>query len=454
MTVKGGVFLGYLHPHEYSASFGRSLMDLIQFEQLKGDGRLRQWGAMRAPAYEIPKARNDLAEQFLEQTDCEWFFSVDADMGFAPWTLEQLLLVAGEKDLKLLGGLCFAWKEHGMDSMNGIRATPLPTIYDYLPNPDGEGHDFRGRAHYPVNELVRTAATGMACVLIHRSVFETIAEKYGPHWFDRLPGNSGMRGEDISFCLRAGAAGFAAWVHTGIRTNHHKNIWVSEVDFWESFHAPPATELVDVIVPAMKARPEKLAVLVESLRASTGLARLIIVVEDEEHAGLAGGFGETVVFPGSFARRVNHAYQFTSAPWVQVVGEDVRFHPGWLDHQQHVARLYGAKVVGSNDLANERVIRGEHATHWMLARDYVDEVGASWDGPGLIAHEGYRHWYVDDEIVGAARQRGVFQMALGAKIEHLHPMVGKAEMDEVYERGQKYKTQDGDLFQKRLKANS
>jgi hypothetical protein len=432
-------------------------MDLIQFEQMNGEGRLQQWGAMRTPGYEIPKARNDLAEQFLENTDCEWFFSVDADMGFAPWTLAQLMTVAAEKDLKLLGGLCFAYKELGMDSMNGIRAHPLPTIYQYLPTPDGSGHDFVGRAHYPVNELVRTAATGMACLLIHRTVFEKVAEKHGPTWFDRLPGSKGMRGEDISFCLRAGSAGFPVWVHTGIRTNHHKNIWVSEVDFWESFHAPPATHPVDVVVPTVKARVGNIPDLAASLKATTGLARLILVVDDDEHSDELSGYGTTVVFPGSFARKINHAYEWSAenspAPWFQVVGDDCRFHPGWLDHSEHVARLYGAKVVGSNDLANDRVIKGEHATHWMIARDYIDEQGASWDGPGVVAHEGYRHWYVDDEIVHAARQRGVFQMALGAKIEHFHPIAGKADTDEVYEKNDKYAAQDGDLFRKREKAN-
>ena len=102
-------------------------------------------------------------------------------------------------------------------------------------------------------------------------------------------------------------------------------------------------------------------------------------------------------------------------------------------------------------MANPRVIRGEHATHWMISRDYVDEVGASWDGPGVVAHEGYRHWYVDDEIVLAAKQRGVFQSALGARIEHLHPITGKVPTDEVYENNDRYASQDRDLFTNRVK---
>lgn len=455
MVVKGGVFLGYLHPYEYSASFGQSLLNLIQFEAEHGKGRLRQFGAMRTPGYELPKARNDLAKNFLD-TDNEWFFSLDADMGFAPWTLDQLMTVAVEKNLTMVGGLCFAYKEDGYDSMNGPRSHPLPTIYHFLTGPDGTP-DFMGRAHYPVNQLVRTAATGMACVLIHRSVFEDVQAKYGDTWFDRLPGPSGLRGEDISFCLRVGAVEHSVWVHTGIRTNHHKNIWVSEPDFWESFHAPYATAPVDVIVPTVKPRVGNIPGLAESLKATTGLARLILVVDDEDHAVELKEYGETIICPGSFAVKINHAYRWTAendpGPWFQVVGDDCRFHPGWLDHQQHVARLYDAKVIGSNDLANDRVVRGEHATHWMIDRAYVDEQGASWDGPGVVAHEGYRHWYVDDEIVHAARQREVFQPALGAVIEHFHPIVGKAPSDEVYETQFKHAGRDKNLFLKRLQTH-
>jgi hypothetical protein len=454
---KGGVFVGFLHPNEYSASFGASLMFLIQYEGEHGNGRLRKWGGMRAPAYEIPKARNDLAEQFLA-TDCEWFFSLDADMGFGPDVLDQLMTVATTQELPIVGGLCFAWKEIGVDLMNGPRAEPLPTIYTYLPGPDGTDHDFRGRTHYPVNELVRSAATGMACVLIHRSVFEKIQAKHGNTWFDRLPGPNGTRGEDISFCMRAGSEGFPVFVHTGVRTNHHKNIWVSEIDFWESFHAPPASQSVDVIVPTVKPRVGNIPDLAISLRATTGLARLFLVCDDEDHANQLAEWGTTIIQPGSFAVKINEAYRRTGednpAPWFQVIGDDCRFHPGWLDHQQHVARLYGAQVIGSNDLANPRVIRGEHATHWMISRGYIDEQGASWDGPGIVAHEGYRHWFVDDEIVSVARQRGVFQMALGAKIEHLHPIAGKGEMDEVYEQNDKHARKDGLLFRRRVMANT
>jgi hypothetical protein len=140
--------------------------------------------------------------------------------------------------------------------------------------------------------------------------------------------------------------------------------------------------------------------------------------------------------PGTFAEKINHGFNNTSEPWVFICGDDVTFRPGWLDHALQVANVYGAKVVGTNDLGNIRVVRGEHATHMLIERAYVDEVGASWDGPGIVCHEGYGHWYVDDEIVTAARSRGLFQAAAGSIVEHLHPLWGKSKDDETYKLGQ------------------
>lgn len=439
------VFLGYLHPNGLSASFHKSLLDLIQHD---GGRHLGKYGAVRSAGYGLPEARNYLAEKTLE-VGADWLLFIDADMGFRPDVVDQLLAVAHPTDRPVVGGLCFVWKDRGSDGFNGVRSEPLPTIYDYI---DG---DFHSRSHYPANQLVPVAATGTALLLIHKSVLERVRDEYGPSWFDRLPRKAGgLMGEDISFFMRTGSLGVQAFVHTGIRTTHHKEIFVGESDFWESFVAPPATEECTVVVPTVKERVANLKVLAETLRASTGLARPLFVVDDEDHATEAKQYGDVLVQPGKFPVKVNAGYRATSTPWIKVVGDDVRFRPGWLDQSQLVARLYGAKVVGSNDLANPRVMRGEHATHWMIARDYVEEVGASWDGPGVVCHEGYRHWFVDDEIVTAAKQRGVFQAALGALVEHVHPMTGKVLSDAVYERNDKYSAQDRDLFRKRVEANS
>jgi hypothetical protein len=304
-----------------------------------------------------------------------------------------------------------------------------------------------------VNALVQVAGTGAACLLIHRGVLEKVRAEHGDVWFDRVTYASGLKvAEDLSFCYRVNSAGFGVFVHTGVRTTHHKAVWLSETDYWRSHPVPPATDEVAVIVPAMRyVNAER---FMTSLRASTGLATAYAVAADGEEdavtAWMAAG-AEIIRGKGTtFAARMNAGHKATEEPWLFIVGDDVIFRPGWLDHAQHVANTQGAQVVGTNDLGNPRVMAGEHATHMLISRSYVDEQGASWDGPKNVCHEGYRHWYVDDEIVTAAKQRGVWAMATGSIVEHLHPAWGKAEMDPVYELGQKHAKQDQKRFRERL----
>jgi hypothetical protein len=96
------------------------------------------------------------------------------------------------------------------------------------------------------------------------------------------------------------------------------------------------------------------------------------------------------------------------------------------------------------------VTSGEHATHLLIRRNYIDERGASWDGPKVVCHEGYRHNFPDDEIVTVAKQRGVWAFAKHSEVEHLHPFWGDAEVDATYELGQSSFEQDQALFLGRL----
>jgi hypothetical protein len=262
--------------------------------------------------------------------------------------------------------------------------------------------------------------------------------------------------------MRAGMLGIPVHVHAGVKTSHLKTIYVTEQAYMGELIAQPATEQVAVIVPVLR-RPENAKPFMESLRASTGLAHVYAVCSEESDADAwvaagadaywseARGDRPIMTDKVSFAQKVNAAYEQTEGePWILLVGDDVRFHPGWLDHAQQVARNTGAQVVGTNDLGNERVMSGEHATHMLIARDYIDQQGASWDGPGVVCHEGYRHWYVDDEIVTVAKQRNVWAPALASIVEHLHPAWGKAETDATYVRGQRYAERDQATFRKRI----
>lgn len=405
----------------------------------------------------LVEARNKAVAGFLDQDKAEWLFWIDTDMGFAPDTVERLLEAADPVQRPIVGALAFAQRERTLDGMGGFRTTAAPTIFDWASRQDG-ARGFLGRSQYPINTLTRCAGTGSACILIHRSVFTRIAEKYGPIWYDRVinPETGQLVGEDLSLCARAAALDIPVHVHTGVRTTHLKEFWLAEEDYWTRAVAPPATAPTAVIVPVLR-RPQNAAPFMTSLRASSGLATAYVVVDpwdvDTVAAWIAAGAvilksEGTSLAVGTFAQKVNIGYRETREPWLFLTGDDVRFAPGWLDHAQAIAGDT-ANVVGTNDMGNPRVMSGEHATHLLVRRSYVRTMGSSWDGPDVVAHEGYRHWFVDDEIVTAAKQRGVWEMALGSLVEHMHPAWGKAPDDDVYELGAKYAEQDGELFRAR-----
>lgn len=449
------VCVAYVHSDEVAHSWHLSLIELVGWD-FAHHGRVVRggWLAMSyAASGGLVAARSDTIRQFLADRDADWLFWVDTDMGIAPDTIDSLLEVADPVERPIVGGLCFAQKDTDSDGLGGYRTEPRVTIFDWVQDGQGRG-TFMGRTRYPVNAVVQCAGTGSACILIHRSVLEKMAAEFGPAWYERIPNpiTGGMFGEDLSFCMRAQALGIPLFVHTGVKTSHLKHQWLQEQDYWAYAVAPPATEPTAVLVPAI--RHTNAERFMTSLRASTSLARAYAIANADEEDAIAAwkAAGAEVLVGGTcrtFAERINLGYQLTAEPWMLVVGDDVRFHAGWLDHAQAMGgdRFH---VVGTNDLANPRVTSGHHATHMLVRRSYVDETGSSWDGPGVVAHEGYRHWFVDDEIVTAAKQRGVWSMALGSRVEHLHPLFGKGEQDAVYELGQSHVDHDAALFNARL----
>lgn len=445
------VALAYVHDDDGRVtSFEESLLGLVSYDATHGRHLAHDHGRMpiRYGTDGLPAARNTVAAAVVT-SDVDWLLWVDTDMGFAPDTLDRLLAAADPATRPIVGALCFAQRQVAHDGLGGYRTQPMPTLFDWRSGDDGEPR-FASVPMYPVNALMSVGATGSACILIHRSALERIAEAMGPTWYDRTPGTDGkLLGEDISFCVRAAVCEIPVFVHTGVRTTHFKTRWLGEVDHWRAYNPPPATDEVAVVVPVLR-RPDNAAPFMRSLRASTGLATAYAVADDDDpetaEAWAAAGAQVIVGDARTFARKVNLGYAKTREPWLFLTGDDVKFHPGWLDHAQHVADVLGASVVGTQDLGNPRVLAGDHATHLLVRRSYVDEVGASWGGPGVVAHEGYRHNFVDNEMVDAAKARGVWQMAMGSVVEHLHPVWGKAEKDSTYILGEASAEVDGQLF--------
>lgn len=78
---------------------------------------------------------------------------------------------------------------------------------------------------YPSDEIVEAHATGLAFVLIHRSVFEDVAKLVDePYpWFrEEVGDHGGWRGEDLRFYRLAREAGHPLHVNTAVRPGHQK----------------------------------------------------------------------------------------------------------------------------------------------------------------------------------------------------------------------------------------
>ena len=339
----GDTLFGYLHPNDLTASFHKSLINLVGWD-MAHDHRLSGWASVKCASGGIPEGRNQLCEQFLA-SECDWLFMVDADMGFEPCALDQLLSLAHPDHRPIVGGLCFAQREAAEDGMGGYRCIPRATIFDWQQHDDGH-HRFTGRAHYPANTLVQCGATGGAFLVIHRSVLERIREESEGQWFDRIKGTDGaLMGEDISFFVRTQSLGIPCYVHTGIRTTHMKNLWLGETDFWHSFIPPHATQEFDVYLTDEKEASDE---FYTTLKASTGWCGDIF-----DNPTLSNRLGRS--------------------PWVLITQSNAQFRPAWYDHALDNARRYNRQVIGLNDCYTPAVKRGEDARSILVARDWLEK---------------------------------------------------------------------------------
>lgn len=222
------VTVGYVHDVEVAYSWHSSMVDLIGHDLSNHQRVIRGgWIGVRYGTGGIVGARNMVVERFLADDRADWLFWIDTDMGFAQDTVDRLMAAADPSERPIVGALCFANRETHGDGMGGFRTKPVPTVYYWGSN--GEQSGFQAVASYPDDELLRCDATGSACVLVHRSAFEAI----GGNWYNPVanPDSGQPMGEDLSFCVRAGAARVPVHVHTGIRTTHLKRVWLSHEDF-------------------------------------------------------------------------------------------------------------------------------------------------------------------------------------------------------------------------------
>jgi GT2 family glycosyltransferase len=209
--------VGYVHGGTVRAEFAASLLALQRGARTRIDVFL---AAPSGP--NISEARNLLVRRFLTETRAPWLFMCDTDMVFAADAADRLIGAADPQARPVVGALCYSQDEAGGD--------PHPTMYE-LVEQDGQPGFARYRT-WPEDTCFPVAATGAACLLMHRAALERVEAASGDRaapWFRESILGAALVGEDMTFCLRAGVAGVPVHVHTGVQAGHVKPVMLGKV---------------------------------------------------------------------------------------------------------------------------------------------------------------------------------------------------------------------------------
>jgi hypothetical protein len=229
----GSVQIAYLHGGKVAHSFHDSMMRMIAYDSATSQRITSTEGpfSILTGSVDVPDNRNFATKKFLDETPYEWLMFIDTDMGFLPDSVDRLIEAADPQERPIVGGLCFSARAVAYDGYGGARIGVRPTLF--MPARNEEGVlGFKNWPRYEENSVMRVGATGAAFLLMHRSVLEKVRAEYGDEWWSMTRYDNGqLLSEDLSFCARAGALQVPVHVHTGVKTTHHKQIWVSEFEY-------------------------------------------------------------------------------------------------------------------------------------------------------------------------------------------------------------------------------
>lgn len=381
----------------------------------------------------ISKARNEVIRRFLQTTDAEWAWFLDSDMVIAPDTLPRLLCAAEVTGAKAVGGLCVMVGNDG----------PIPTTFQ-MGDPT-RGEVTRVLLDYQDNTIVQVAATGCACLLIHRSALEALRDQ-NPHlnypWVYEEEVTGQWVSEDVMLTLRLNAAGFPVFVDCSTHVGHAKGStvwWPEDIRKGKGFPDPKTYAIV----------PSKTPVLAQNtVRQLAGQVDKIVVLDntDPEEYDDIGLVGE--VFHGTPTQVIRmqdagiHEMWNTGIDWalkdadqrrnvnLLVLNDDLLIGPRFVHHLTAALRSDPNLIAVSGNY--------DGRTHPDQVQVVDDICAGRYDGTGGFAgfafavrgewmQSGYRFpevckwWYGDNDLVMAARfsEVGKLGIAIDAEVEHL-----------------------------------
>ncbi len=248
--------LAWAHPGTVSGRFMDSVMRLVLASQAAVAQGVRQDYVIAGYNYveggpRIASARNRLVRDFLgaeRHKGVEWLLMLDADMVFDESLLPALFETVRDEHGTLVnpivGGLC----------IGGGHASAFPTMYRIVDPATNGGEPVRVITDFTLGDVVPVDATGAACLLVHRSVYEAMAGAFPEPvpWFAESVYLGREFGEDWTFCLRAGRLGFPIVVNTKAQVGHMKSMMMT-VDTWRAggATAPPVTPVKTALAPVI-----------------------------------------------------------------------------------------------------------------------------------------------------------------------------------------------------------
>lgn len=215
------VAIGWLSPGHVESLFATSIA-LLYRERPRIDGLFFDENSGL-----LSRGRNMIAANFLQHSDADWLLMIDSDQQLTAEGFDKLCAAAHDKDRPIVAGLYFgAWG-------GPFYPTAVPLIFrDHptLPN------KFVPIVDYPRGQVIPVDSAGTGCLLVHRSVFETIrAADENPQdpdgrwcWFRDMPVAGDWYSEDHFFCSVARENGFPLHAHTGVVLPHRKRFWLDE----------------------------------------------------------------------------------------------------------------------------------------------------------------------------------------------------------------------------------
>ena len=203
------VVIGWLDNGTTAGDFTECVTRLAAYEV--SQGRLATTIRIRTGP-QMPEGRNKLVTQFLD-TDAEWLFMVDSDMLFNHKIIADLLETADPVSAPFVGGLCFAVNE---------KFGQYPVLYQNLLGMPAVMFDV------PAG-IAKVDATGAACTLQHRTLFEKF-RRDDPHpWYHHRrviafdgKHEGGWLGEDLSWCWHLREQGVPIFVDCDVEIGHVK----------------------------------------------------------------------------------------------------------------------------------------------------------------------------------------------------------------------------------------